>query len=147
MQNARSLAATTHGMSRTRPYRIWRGMKQRCEGKTMRAAWYVGLDFDPRWSDFSCFWEDMKNGYAEHLTLDRIDTKRGYSKDNCRWATVSQQMRNRKDNIFLPYDGEMLCVSDFAEKVGMRRALLYQRIQRGVPFEELTKPSRKRNRT
>lgn len=143
MQNARSLAATIHGMSRSRPYRIWRSMKSRCEGKAERSKWYAELNYDPRWSDFFCFWQDMKDGYADHLTLDRINTKRGYSKDNCRWATVQQQMRNRKDNIFLPYENEMLCVSDFAKKVGVKRALLYQRIKRGVLINELTKPSRK----
>jgi hypothetical protein len=144
MLSPKALAATKHGMSRSRPYRIWRSMKVRCERPSERLArWYTGISYDPKWKFFQGFWEDMKNEYADGLTLDRIDSSKNYSKENCRWATMKEQSRNRKDTIFLPYMNQMLCVTDFAEKVGIKRTLLYQRIERGESLEQLTRPSRK----
>jgi len=144
MLSKKALAATKHGMSRSRPYRIWRGMKVRCEQPDARSArWYTGISYDPRWKLFELFWEDMKEGYAENLTLDRIDSSKNYSKDNCRWATMKEQSRNRKDTIFLPYMNQVICLSDFAEKVGVKRSLLYQRVQRGESLDQLVRPSRK----
>jgi hypothetical protein len=59
---------------------------------------------------------------------------------------MKDQSRNRRDTIFLPYQGQMICVSDFAEKVGIKRALLYQRIERGESLDKLTRPSRKNSK-
>ena len=147
MLSPKALAATKHGMSRSRPYRIWRGMKLRCERPDERLArWYTGISYDPRWKSFEKFWEDMKDSYADGLTLDRIDSSKDYCKANCRWVTMKDQSRNRRDTIFLPYQGQMICVSDFAEKVGIKRALLYQRIERGESLDKLTRPSRKNSK-
>lgn len=87
----------THGMSDTRQYRIWDGMRGRCnrEGSD-RLCRYGGrgISYDPAWDSFENFWEDMKHGYSESLTLDRINPHSNYSKSNCRWATVKEQARN-----------------------------------------------------
>jgi predicted DNA-binding transcriptional regulator AlpA len=144
MLSTRALAATKHGMSRSRPYRIWRGFRQRCDSPSERhARWYTGISYDPKWKTFKGFWEDMKEGYADHLTLDRIDSSKDYCKENCRWATMKEQSRNRKDTIFIPYNGEMLCVTDVAKKVGMNRSLLYKRLENNCPLDKLFRPSRK----
>lgn len=137
----------THGMSKTRPYTIWRQMKVRCDRPDSRLArWYKDISYDPRWAEFENFWDDMKEDYKETLTLDRIDSSKGYSKTNCRWATMKEQSRNRRDNVFIPHNGEMLCVSDFAEKVGLFRGMVYQRVNRGESVEMLARSSRKRNK-
>lgn len=89
---------TTHGLSKTRPYTIWMGMKTRCDKEwAMRYSNYGGrgIGYDPKWAAFEGFWEDMEEGYEDHLTLDRIDPTKGYSKENCRWATYEQQARNK----------------------------------------------------
>jgi hypothetical protein len=50
MLSPKALAATKHGMSRSRPYRIWRSMKVRCERPSERLArWYTGISYDPKW--------------------------------------------------------------------------------------------------
>ena len=141
-----AINATKHGMSRTRQYRIWRGMKARCDTPSNRALrWYKGIRYDVKWDTFEGFWEDMQDGYADGLTLDRIDPTKGYFKSNCRWVDQNVQARNRRDNVWIPYEGEMLCVSDYAAKIGLPRALIYQRVKRGVPFDQLAAPSRKQN--
>ena len=147
MKTYNAINATKHGLSRTRQYRIWRGMKVRCDTPTERLSrWYSGISYEPRWADFTEFWSDMAEGYADHLTLDRIDSTKDYCAENCRWVDMKQQSRNRRDNVNIPFEGAILCVSDFADRVGLPRSLIYQRVKRGVSLHALTAPPRKGQR-
>lgn len=94
-----STANKTHGLTGQRPYRIWEGMKRRCTSKSsVNYGRYGGrgISYTPEWESFENFWSDMQTGYSDDLTLDRVDNNKGYSKENCRWATLSQQQRNRR---------------------------------------------------
>ena len=90
---------TTHGQCGSPEYRCWVGMLQRCTNPKVR-NWknYGGRGIridDPRWLKFVNFFADMgvrPNG----MSLDRIDNEKGYSKSNCRWATASEQNKNRR---------------------------------------------------
>lgn len=90
----------SHGMSRTRIYRAWSNMKVRCYKK--RFIGYKdyggrGIRVCDRWKDsFENFWEDMNVSYRDNLTLDRIDNDKGYSKENCKWATTKEQNNNKR---------------------------------------------------
>ena len=88
---------TSHGMSKTRPYRTWANMGDRIynpNNEFYKDYGGRGIGRDPSWDDFSNFWEDMKGSYSDELTLDRVDPNKGYSKENCRWATNVEQARN-----------------------------------------------------
>ncbi len=98
-----------HGMSKTRPYRTWSGMKARCnDTKNEQYHNYGGrgITYDKKWETFEGFWEDMEKGYRDGLTIDRIDSNKNYCKENCRWATQEQQNNNRRNNHLVTYKGK-----------------------------------------
>ncbi len=79
-----------HGMSKTRPYSIWRGMRDRCDNsknKKFHIYGGKGIKVCDRWQEFENFWNDMKDGYSEEMTIDRENSSKNYSPDNCRWLT------------------------------------------------------------
>ena len=95
-----------HGMSKTRIYKIWEDMKKRCDNKSNK--YYKnyggrGISYDPKWSNFTNFYEDMKYTYEDNLTLDRIDNNGNYCKDNCQWITHSvnagKDHKGRKQSV------------------------------------------------
>ena len=89
---------TTHGRSRDRIYMVWNSMIQRCVNpRHRRYADYGGrgITVCDRWMKFENFLADMGEK-PDGLTLDRIDNGRGYEPENCRWATYSQQNKNRR---------------------------------------------------
>ena len=87
-----------HGLSKSSIYHIWRAMIHRCTNP--KNAYYEyygerGITVCDRWKSIENFIEDMGER-PPGLTLDRIDNDKGYSKDNCRWATRSQQGHNQR---------------------------------------------------
>lgn len=97
-QNRRDRLRIDRGYGVARAYGIWTGMRTRvrnpfCSPRNGLA--YVGLSIAQEWDEFEKFLQDMGEPPAGH-SIDRIDTTKGYSKDNCRWADSTTQSRNRK---------------------------------------------------
>lgn len=124
---------TTHCGSGTRLHRIWKMMKQRCYNKN--SADYMryggrGITICDEWlNNFAMFQEwSYANGYREYLTIDRIDNDKGYSPDNCRWATEKEQANNRHKTITITYQGETKPLTYWAELKGIPYSVLKARI-------------------
>ena len=120
----------THDMSHTRQYKVWEGMKDRCNpiNKDYKRYGGRGITIDPLWVNFFFrFWEDMKNTYKDGLSIDRVDNDKGYCKENCKWSTPKQQCNNRRSNVWCEYKGEKLTLAQLSDKFGIERHLLYDR--------------------
>lgn len=138
MQRIRE-ANTTHGRRQSNLYGIWTGMKSRCENKN-NPAWDRyggrGITVCERWKSFECFLVDMGEPEGD-MSLDRIDNDRGYSLDNCRWATVTEQSRNRRSNVKMTVGEKTMCIAEWSEETGINSATLRRRIKNGWSPEEV----------
>lgn len=92
------MSTTKHGMVNTKTYQTWEAMKARCDNPNAEnycRYGALGVTYDPAWSDFKAFFRDMGER-PEGKTLDRVKSELPYSKENCRWATPTEQVLNRR---------------------------------------------------
>lgn len=127
-----------HGMSKTPIHNLWYSMIQRCTDKNNKHyADYGGrgITVCKEWMEFVNFYRDMGDR-PEGKTLDRIDNNKGYFKENCRWATKTEQANNRRSSKFITYKDETLTQAQWEDRLGLRKGLLYDRIKRGWSIEK-----------
>jgi hypothetical protein len=126
------------GKSKMPEYWIWQRMKQRCfDANTAEFSHYGarGITVCQRWMTFEDFYADMgPRPYG--MTVERINNDLGYGPENCRWATRRDQAVNRTMTQWITHNGETLCMSDWAKKSGVSKALLHYRLNAGWPIEK-----------
>lgn len=124
-----------HGLVQTRLHRIWTGMKTRCYNPAHEAFdryGGAGITVCDEWKDsFRVFYDwAMSNGYADGLSIDRIDNSKGYCPENCRWASREEQQNNRRSNHLITYNGKTQTIKQWADELGIKRVTLQARITR-----------------
>lgn len=135
-----------HGLSRSRIYNIYGGIKERCYNPNDTAYRHYGgrgIKMCDEWlEDFMNFYEwAMANGYEDHLSIDRIDVNGNYCPENCRWATHKEQSNNKQYHRWLTYEGETHNLTEWANIVGMDPRTLNARIRSGWSVAKaLTEP-------
>ena len=122
----------THSMSKTRLYHEWLSMRNRCyksQPKDYKSYEGRGITVCDEWKDDFVSFMDwaLSNGYAEDLSLDRIDVNNGYSPDNCRWITIEEQQRNRRDTIHIFFEGRDWCLKSLCEHIDFPYKTAHQR--------------------
>ena len=137
--------SVTHGKSDTRFYRIWKQLKSRCNNPSQQQyETYSKIGYDPRWKTFDNFYDDMYETYQDGLTIDRIDNDKPYGPNNCRWATRSQQQRNRRATVRTKFYDELeykACVADLADAFGISNRALNDRLRANYDiYTALLKP-------
>lgn len=130
------MAVNTHGCSKLRGYQSWDSMKRRCDDpkhKDYPRYGGRGVTYPIAWFNVWNFFQDMGEAPV-NTTLDRIDNEKGYSKENCRWASPREQNFNRR-----PYRGSSSgVVGVTAVSVGWRA---YGKLQ-GISYELYRGPSK-----
>ena len=127
-------------INKTRIRRIWSHMKDRClnpkndcyhnyggRGITVCESWLKSSNNFYYWA--------INNGYSDELTIDRIDYNKGYSPENCRWATRKQQQNNTRACRIIEHGGIKRNVTQWAEATSIKRVTIKQRLMRGWPVE------------
>lgn len=125
-------ANTKHGGKGTTLYHIWKGIRYRCNSPGSHAYHNYGergIKLCKEWDDFSAFrkWAE-NNGYKDGLTIERKSVNGPYSPDNCTWIPLAQQARNRRNTLWVDYQGKRLPMSELAEVAGINYHTLYTRI-------------------
>jgi hypothetical protein len=114
-------------------------MKWRCGNpKAQQYKWYGarGIKVCERWrNSFEAFLSDMGRRPSPGHSLDRIDNDGDYEPGNCRWATATEQNRNRRGLSLIEYRGETVCMTELCKRTGIPRTTLRRRLATGWPLE------------
>lgn len=131
----------THGHKRggklTRVYTAWCNMLQRClNPKVKNFSDYGGrgIQVCERWLKFENFFADMGE-CPPGMSIDRRDNNGNYEPDNAQWATRQMQNRNQRRIRPITFNGETLLVTEWAERLGLNRRTLVDRLNKGWPIE------------
>lgn len=134
----------THGDHGTPESKAWKAMRQRCRNPRCREWKFYGgrgIGICQEWDDYPRFLADMGRRPSAKHSLDRIDNSRGYEPSNCRWATDTEQCRNRRNNHLITSGSETLSVAAWSARTGIPYSTLLFRIRAGWDVERaLTAP-------
>lgn len=130
-----------HGMTNHPLYTRWNAMIQRCgnpKSHAFNSYGGRGIKVCEEWKDVNAFIEwSEKNGYAENLTIDRIDVNGNYEPSNCRWVPMEVQHYNKRTSVFVEYQGEKLTVMQWAKKLNIPQGVVWSYKSKGIKFTEL----------
>ena len=135
------MAPIKHGGSKTPLYNVWKSMRQRCNNsKSHDYRWYGmdGVKICEEWDNFANFkkWA-LEHGYKNGLTIDRVNSHGPYSPENCRWITIQEQQKNKRNVLRFCYLGDLYTVDTFCDKFGVSKAMFYDRKHKGWSLDEI----------
>jgi len=118
-------------------YKIWVNIKQRCTNPNssgFKRYGNRGITICEKWyNSFAAFFKDMGNRPSPEHTIERIDNNKGYSPDNCKWATKKEQANNRRNNHFITLYGWTLTIAQWSRFVNIGQSIICDRISEGWP--------------
>lgn len=131
---------TVHNDWQSRLFSIWGGIKNRTSNPNVESFQRYGgrgIKICDEWQNsYIAFKEwSLSHGYAENLSIDRIDPNGDYTPDNCRWVTTKEQANNRRSNHYITHNGVTLTLMQWAEVTGIHCATIRGRLNRGWDVE------------
>lgn len=132
----------SHHMSGTMIYSKWRGVLYRASDLTDMNYGGRGIGVCEEWKSFKNFYRDMGPTYKKGMTIERVDVNKGYSKENCIWATNLEQQGNKRNNRVLSYEGEAMHLADLCRATGISKIRLTSRLSKGMSPEEAVRDAR-----
>jgi hypothetical protein len=132
-----SLGHKGHKLGHSSIYKSWWGMRNRC--LNVNSIDYKnyggrGITVCERWLKFENFFEDM-SPKPVGLTLERINNDKGYSMENCKWATRTEQSRNRRFNRYFTLNGKTQNLTDWSRETGLKVTTIVMRLKYGWSVE------------
>ena len=119
----------THGESHTRLHNIWLGIINRC--RRLPSYGGRGIKMCDEWQDYIVFREwAHSNGYADDLTIERIDVNGDYRPENCTWIPREKQARNRRTTKWVVYQGKTMSLAEASERAGLPYKHVHERIDK-----------------
>lgn len=137
-----SARLTKHGGKGTRLYDTWCSMKGRCynpKNEDYLDYGGRGISICSEWrNDFSAFrkWA-LQNGYDDSLTIDRVNANGNYEPTNCRWTDMATQANNRRNSIYIEYNGERHTCAEWARITGIPYDRIHNRYISGMSAQEI----------
>lgn len=147
-QESRLTHSITHGLTKTRIYKIYLGMKKRCYNKNYFQFQYYGgkgIRICDEWlNNFKSFYDwSIANNYNDTLTIDRINSNGNYCPENCRWVDKYVQANNKKTNKLITYNNETHTMKEWSKITGLTYSTIQHRLDRNWDIEKaLTTPQR-----
>lgn len=121
-------------------YNKWSSMKTRCyssHSKDYKNYGGRGVKICEEWLDYKYFREwSLSSGYIEGLTIDRMDNDGNYEPNNCKWLTMAEQQRNKRNNRIITYNGESLTLVEWGEKCHIHPDRIGARLNSGWSVED-----------
>lgn len=126
---------------------IYQSMKNRCYNEKHQQYKYYGgkgIKISKEWNTFDKFYQDVFDSYVIHVeeygedetSIDRIDSNKGYSRENYRWATNVEQSNNKSDTLIIEYNNQKKPLTEWCIELGLKRNLVYNRMSKGWDFEK-----------
>jgi len=128
--------ALIHGGSHSKEYSVWKDMKKRCNNKRNENYGGRGITVCDEWQSFENFYRDMGER-PKGMSLDRKDNNGNYCKDNCRWATRSEQNNNRRNNVSITVGNITKTVAEWSKATGICESTIRYKMKAGYPMDDV----------
>lgn len=138
-----TLYKTKHKKCKTTEYRIWSGIHTRCLNKLdngYKEYGGRGISICDRWRVFENFLLDMGERPSPNHSIDRIDVNGNYEPSNCRWATFFEQCNNKRDTVFIEYEGEKRTIAEWSKIKGLSYRIIWTRLRYGKVKGDIFRP-------